>query len=164
MVHTEFNEKHIEGLELVFVELPKFKAQNYTERRIQYLWLKFLTEIGEDTKQIPAELAENSEINEAIGLLQASGFTEDELIHYDKYWDSVRVEATTKEESYTKGEAKGREEGREEGKEEERKLQEELRKQEKYDMAKTLLRNSVDIEIISKTTGLSRREIEKLSL
>ena len=34
MVHTEFNEKHIEGLELVFVELPKFKAQNYTERRI----------------------------------------------------------------------------------------------------------------------------------
>lgn len=36
IVHTQFPEKRIDGLQLVFVELPKFKAQNLTEKNCRY--------------------------------------------------------------------------------------------------------------------------------
>ena len=35
------------------MELPKFKAKNLTEKKMQVLWLRFLTEIGEATKEAP---------------------------------------------------------------------------------------------------------------
>ena len=103
MVHVENQAKQIEGLELIFIELPKFKSQNFTERKLQYLWLKFLTEINEDTTEIPAYFKADTAISKAIDLVQTSGFTEDELLYYEQYWDSVRIEKTTKEESFTKG-------------------------------------------------------------
>ena len=32
----------------MFVELPKFKAKNLVEKKMQVLWLRFLTEIGNE--------------------------------------------------------------------------------------------------------------------
>ena len=56
LVHYLHSDKVLEGLHLVLVELPKFKAKNLTEKKMQVLWLRFLTEIGEATKE--AEMRE----------------------------------------------------------------------------------------------------------
>lgn len=58
LVHEEHTEKIFDGLHLVFVELPKFKPHTISEKKMQVLWIRFLTEIGEDTKEVPAALIE----------------------------------------------------------------------------------------------------------
>ena len=111
IVNIEDTEQQIEGLEFVFVELQKFKARNIGEKKLQVLWLRFLTEIDENIVDAPAELLNSAEIKEALEHLKTSAFTEAQLDAYDKYWDSVRVEMTLLSESFekglTEGEAKG---------------------------------------------------------
>ena len=41
IVHLADSKKVLKGLEFVFVEIPKFKASNYNEKRLQVLWLSF---------------------------------------------------------------------------------------------------------------------------
>ena len=45
-----FSLKQIEGLEFVFIDLPKFKPQNRAEKKLHELCLHFLTEINASTK------------------------------------------------------------------------------------------------------------------
>ena len=92
LVHEEHTEKVIDGLHLVFVELPKFKPHTISEKKMQVLWLRFLTEIGEDTKEVPEELIENAEVKQAIEIVEESAYTDDELAQYDKFWDAIRIE------------------------------------------------------------------------
>ena len=92
LVHEEHTEKVIDGLHLVFVELPKFKSHTISEKKMQVLWLRFLTEIGEDTKEVPEELIENAEVKQAIEIVEESAYTDEELAQYDKFWDAIRVE------------------------------------------------------------------------
>ena len=84
----------IDGLHLVFVELPKFTPHTFTEKKMQVLWLRYLTEIDEKTKEIPAELLANPEIAKAVSEIEESAYTEGELLGYDKFWDIVSVEKT----------------------------------------------------------------------
>jgi predicted transposase/invertase (TIGR01784 family) len=107
IVNIEDTDQQIEGLEFVFVELPKFKARNLTEKKLQVLWLRFLTEIDESTIDTPRDLLENTEITEALENLKTSAFTQAELDAYDKYWDNIRVELTLQSESYDKGHVEG---------------------------------------------------------
>jgi predicted transposase/invertase (TIGR01784 family) len=143
MVHTQNPEKQIEGLELIFIELPKFTTQNFTERKLQYLWLKFMTDIDETTREIPRDLAENQSISEAISLLQASGFNQNELAYYDKYWDSIRIERSSLDEKFEEGRAEG----------------EQITKEK---IARDLIVAGVSVDIVAKTTGLTLEQIEKL--
>jgi len=97
--------RQLEGLE--FIELPKFKAKNLTEKRLQVLWLRFLTEIDESTTNAPQDLIDSAEISEALDNLKTSAFTKAELEAYDKYWDSVRTEKTLQAGYYNKGLTEG---------------------------------------------------------
>lgn len=115
IIHNELTNKRIEGLEFVFVELPKFKAKNIAEKKLQVLWLRYLTEIEDKTESPPADLLENPEVREAIEILQESAFTEQELETYDKYWDQVRTERTLIGDSFEKGVEKGEQIGLEKG-------------------------------------------------
>ncbi len=115
IVNIADTEKQIEGLEFVFVELPKFKAQSISEKKLQVLWLRFLTEIDEKTIDVPEDLLESSEIKEALETLLASGFSKAELASYDKYWDSVGVEMTLQTGFYDKGLEEGIAKGLAEG-------------------------------------------------
>ncbi len=115
IIHNEFTNKCIEGLEFVFVELPKFKTKNIAEKKLQVLWLRYLTEIEDKTESPPADLMENPEVREAIEILQESAFTEQELETYDKYWDQVRTERTLIGDSFEKGLEKGEQIGLEKG-------------------------------------------------
>jgi len=147
LVHEEHTEKVIDGLHLVFVELPKFKPHTISEKKMQVLWLRFLTEIGEDTKEVPEELIENAEVKQAIEIVEESAYTDEELAQYDKFWDAIRVEQAFVDEAeirYGIGIKKGV-------------------KDAKLDTARKLkAMNVMTIEQIAEATGLTAEEIEVL--
>ncbi len=90
MVHSQDSGKVLEGLHLVFIELPKFKAKNLAEKKMQVLWLRFLTEIDEKSRSAPADLLDNPQTSQALEILEESAYSEAELLDYDRYWDQVR--------------------------------------------------------------------------
>ena len=125
MVHEKYSEKVIDGLHLVFVELPKFTPQTISEKKMQVLWLRYLTEIEERTKEVPQELLDNPEINKALTVVEESAYSDEQLLGYDKFWDIIRTERTfynsALRNGYKEGHDAGHEEGRKEGIEEGRK-------------------------------------------
>lgn len=143
IVHTQFPEKRIDGLQFVFVELPKFKAQNLTEKKLQVLWLRYLTEIEDGTENLPADLLEIPEVREAMEYLQESAFTKEELAAYDKYWDSVSSERTLIEDAYSEGEQKSE-------------------KKNALATARRMKSKGYDNTTITELTGLSITEVEQL--
>jgi predicted transposase/invertase (TIGR01784 family) len=165
IVHTEHNDKQIKGLEFVFVELPKFKAKNMGEKKLQVLWLRYLTEIDDKTVEIDQRLLDNPDIRQAIEEMEESAFTKAELETYDKYWDIIRTEKTlltdAKDEGLFEGEKIGIEKGRAEGKAEGRAegIQIGL-----YKTGLKMLRKKMSFDQISDLTGLSASEIEKLAM
>lgn len=144
LIHNHLTDKKIEGLELIFVELPKFKAQSLTDKKLQVLWLRYLTEMEEKTAQPPSDLLEVPEIREAIEQLAESAFTKAELESYDKYWDSVSSEKTLIVEAEETGRAEGRAEGIKEG---------------KLQIAKTLQAQGMPLDQILEITGLDKEDL-----
>lgn len=169
----------IEGLRFIFIELPKFTPKNYGDKKMQVLWLRYLTEINEKTREVPEELLENPEINKAVTQLEESAFSEAQLLGYDRFWDMVstakmqisssRREAMEKgrAEGLEKGLAKGRAEGLEKGLAEGRikgrtEGLAEGQQMERVKNARNLKNLGIDKEIIAKATGLTVDEIDYL--
>ena len=94
LVHHANSKEVIPGLQLVFIELPKFKPQNLGEKKMQVLWLRFLTEINAKTQEAPAELLENPDVCEALRIVEVAAYTPAEMRAYDKFWDNVSVAKT----------------------------------------------------------------------
>ncbi len=135
MTHAKNNQKSLDDIQIVIVELPKFKPSTIQDKKLTVLWLRFLSEINEHTKQAPTELLAIPEIKEAIGLLEESAYTKSELETYNSYWDSVRTEKTL---------ISG-------------KVIEKM-----HEVAKRMLIDGVGVDAISKYTGLSENEVEEL--
>lgn len=123
IVHELHSDKVIEGLHLTFVELPKFKPSTIAERKMAVLWLKFLTEIDEDTTSVDADLLANPETAKALKEVEEYAFTESELYAYEDFWDKVGAERLllvdsvkiSREKALAEGLAEGRAEGLAEG-------------------------------------------------
>jgi predicted transposase/invertase (TIGR01784 family) len=123
IVNRENTEEIIPGLEFVLVELPKFKAEEWAERRMAVLWLRFLREVKDASREVSEDLLDDATIHQALDICQEGAFTEEELAAYDKYWDVIRTEKTLigscrqegRIEGHIEGRAKGRIEGRAEG-------------------------------------------------
>ena len=148
MVHYERTDKVIDGLHLIFIELPKFKPHNYSEKKMQVLWLRFLTEISEQTRDVPQELLDNPEVSKALTEVEESAFTEAELEGegYDKFWDTIRVECTLVNSAlrrYKEGMAEGEAKG-------------------KAEVARNLKQMGLPVEAIAQATGLTPEAIEAL--
>ena len=111
IVHVEHSDRIIEGLHFVFVELPKFTPKTYKEKKKHVLWLRYLTEIDEKTREVPQELLDNPDIKKAVAQLEESAFTDAQLRGYEKFWDTVSVEKTLINSAERKGRAEGRAEG-----------------------------------------------------
>ena len=94
MVHEEHSDKIIEGLHLVFLELPKFQPHTLSEKKMKVLWLRFLTEISDGLQEAPEELLENPEINKAMSVVEESAYTPAQILGYDYFWDIIRTEKT----------------------------------------------------------------------
>jgi predicted transposase/invertase (TIGR01784 family) len=171
IVDVEHTDRHIEGLRLVFVELPKFKPQSIAEKKMAVLWLRFLTEIAEDTIEAPAELLENEQTRKALGLVEKSAMTEGQLYAYEKFWlavvdERILREAATKK-GYNEGMQKGIEEGMQKGIEEgmqkgmQKGIEEGMQKGI-YTVARNMKQMGLPIADIAKATGLSKEEIRIL--
>ena len=87
MEHREIKGETIDGLQLVFVELKKFKPQTWPERKMAVLWLRFLTEIDGTIRDAPPELKENPEVRKALEMVEASALTPEERAKYDGFQD-----------------------------------------------------------------------------
>ena len=149
------SKKVIEGLHFTFIELPKFKPQTIKEKKMAVLWLKFLTEIDSNTKDVPADLLGSPEIRKALDELEISAFNDEELRTYEKFWDVVSSERTLLEGKYEEGIAEGMAKGRAEG------MAEGIAK-EKMEIAKRMLQNGMTPEAVANITGLAQEEIEDL--
>ena len=147
IVQVEHTDKVIEGLRFIFVELPKFKPQDFKGKKMAVLWLRYLTEIDEHTRQAPKELLENPEISKAVTQIEESAFNDAQLWWYDDFWDAVRVENTLISDALR--------EGRQEG------IQEGIR-QNNIQNARGMKAEGIPTGTIAKITGLSPDEIEKL--
>jgi predicted transposase/invertase (TIGR01784 family) len=123
IVNVAAPERTIEGLQLVFVELPKFRASG-DNTTLKEAWLRFLRETGasdepEHLRRLKDELASQSpDIEAALSLSGEAAFSRAELEAYDRYWDVIRSERTLISGKYNDGLRAGREEGRREGREE----------------------------------------------
>jgi predicted transposase/invertase (TIGR01784 family) len=84
IVNIAHTEKQIEGLEFVFIELRKFKPGNRAVQKLHDLWLRFLTEIDEDTQEAPEELLENADTQEAVKYMEVAAYTKEQLLIYDQ--------------------------------------------------------------------------------
>lgn len=113
IVELEHTHRRMEGLEFVFVELPKFQPEAIASDRMRKLWLRFMTETGGEPTAAPApELLESPETREALECVAESAFSREELETYDRYWDSIRCEVTLLDGSFHEGELKGKLEGK----------------------------------------------------
>ena len=161
VVYDKDTHKVIEDLHFTFIELPKFTPHSIADKRMMVLWLRFLTEINSDTKEIPADLLNDPEIGKAVEELEISVFSDAELWAYDKFWDSVSVERTLIDDSYQKGKEEGMEKGMEKGRAEGK---EEGMNQRSLEIARKMLAQGMDEAMVMDMTGLTAEEIKQMKL
>ena len=140
-------DQQIKGLEFLFVELPKFKPQNRAEKKLQDLWLRFLTEINEKTTEVSQDMLENDHIREAVGYMERAGYTKEQLDAYYQW----KIDSMTARGMLEEAEIRGLEKGEAIG----------LEKQAVI-IAKKLLKKGMSIEDVGDTTGLSKQQIEEI--
>lgn len=147
IVNIEKPTRELKGLQFVFIELKKFKAINMAQKKLQVLWLRFMSEINENTTTVDPALLEVPEIREAIELAEQSAYNAAELDAYDAYWDAVSTEKTLLSDRYEKGLVEGKANGQTEGKSE---------------IAKKMLIKGMELSLIAELTGLTEAEIDAL--
>ncbi|MDR2470158.1 MAG: Rpn family recombination-promoting nuclease/putative transposase [Tannerella sp.] len=189
ILHTE---KQIKGLEFVFVELPKYNPKNRAEKKLRDLWLRFLTEINEGTKETPSELLACPETREALHYMEVGAYSIEQMDAYDRYRVAEMVAAgiidrdlkESREKGHREGKEEGRREGKEEGKEEgiregkeeghregkEEGIREgkeegirEGKEESRLEIARNLLAVGLPADTVIQTTGLTPKQIEELN-
>ena len=158
IVNVKNTEKQIEGLEFLFIELPKFKPHNRAQKKLRELWLRFMTEINENTKEVPKVLLENKLTREAVGYMEKAAYTKEQLEAYDKW----KIAAMTERSALKDAKREGLAEGRVEGRAEERAKGEVRLRERETEIALNMLKNGVSIEIVSNSTGLSIQQIKEI--
>ena len=184
LVHDLHTDKVLDGLHLVFVELPKFKAKNLVEKKMQVLWLRFLTEIDRDgSDEVSQDLLDNPQTGQALEIVRESGMNDAERAAYEGFWDRVSIETTKKsylaeveakvvaaeakvvaaEAKVNAAEAKvNAAEAKVNAAEAERDAAVEKLKQSKIQTARQMKADGMAAEAIAKYTGLSVVEISRL--
>jgi predicted transposase/invertase (TIGR01784 family) len=139
----EFLLKYSDDIELIFVELPKF---NKTENELDSItdkWLYFIKHAG-DLNFIPQSFTEPP-LREAFEIASTAALSEEELEMQFKRHDFIRIQRSLTERLV--------------------KAEEEAKKafvQGKQETALNMLRENISLDMISKCTGLSNKEIEQL--
>jgi predicted transposase/invertase (TIGR01784 family) len=106
----------IKGMELILVELPKFRPEKWADRRMAVLWLRFLREVEDRTRKVSEDLLANKDIRKALDICEESSFTDEELGLYEYYWDAISTEKAALSTSHEEGKAEGKAIGLAEGK------------------------------------------------
>lgn len=143
-------------ISLIFVELQKYKTLgkpfvNKAVGKIADLWMKFLTEIDDDTVEVDPELLSSPETAEALEILETSGYTPEELEAYNKYWLDISTERSALAEHEAKGRAEGLAQGLTQG-----------AKHKSIETANKMKADNLPLEMIMKYTGFSAEEIAEI--
>ncbi|MDR0414259.1 MAG: Rpn family recombination-promoting nuclease/putative transposase, partial [Prevotellaceae bacterium] len=115
MVNLQNTDEKIRGIELVLVELTKFKPERWVDRRMAVLWLRFLREVNDSATEIPSDLQESEEVASALAICEADAYTPIELKQYERNWEYVLKEKMFLDASFTDGIEKGEKKGKAEG-------------------------------------------------
>lgn len=171
ILDKETKENDLKDIAFTFIELPKYtkdKSEKLNNRIEQ--WCRFFKH-GDNTTEEEVEQIVDPEVKEAYDAVNRFNWTEEELITYEAV---IKREMDYISQINT-AEAKGREEGRQEGIEigeargeargrEEEKLKAESKlREEKLKIAQEMLKNSIDINLISQITKLSPTQIKELA-
>ena len=164
MTNPQNVEETIGGIEIVMVELPKFRPETSTDRRMAVLWLRFLKETRDRTTVAGRELLADEEIRQALEICEEAAYSESELAAYEHYWMEISNEVTllnnSKKEGLKEGLEKGLEKGEAIGLEKGEAIGlEKGRAEGRREVARNLLKLGVSPEDIAKSTGLSKEEI-----
>ena len=155
IVSVEETDEVIDGLRFVFIELPKFRPDSFGHKRMQVLWLRYLTEINAKTRKVPDELMAVPEIHRAVDALEESAFTDQQLLVYDKFWDMVSTSRTLINGALRRGRREGMEKGLERGMK--RGLEKGLKRgmeKERLKIADRMRQLGLSEDIISQAVGL----------
>jgi predicted transposase/invertase (TIGR01784 family) len=147
-VNRENTDEVIEGLEFVLIELIKFEPEKWADRKMAVLWLRFLKEIHDQTREVAPELLANEHIHKALDICEEGGFTDAELTLYDRYFDYISTEKSYLHDSYEEGEAKGIVKGEAQGV-----------TKEKVEVVMESHRAGIPIETIATITRLTPEEV-----
>jgi predicted transposase/invertase (TIGR01784 family) len=138
-----------EKLTYIYLEMPNFKkAETELNSRLDQ-WLFFIKNL-EDFQSIPSIFSDEI-FTKAFEKAELAKFGQVDL---DSYENSLKIYRDLKgviDTAFDEGKQEGRDEGREEGREEGR-----------IEIARALKENGVPVEIIIKSTGLTKEEIDKL--
>ena len=146
-VHPELG--NLEGLEIHFIELEKFRKANPDMHEKLNQWLALID--TEDKERVDVAMKENDKVKEAIN--KVDDFMSDEeareIVRLREKWqmDYDSAMSTAKEDGHEEGLKEGLEEGR-------------LKSQ--IEIAKKLLLKNINIEEIADITSLSKKEILKI--
>ena len=146
---------YFKQLELHTIELKKFTDQLGKEfedigSKIQTsldLWSAFLTRNDLLSTAKLSRSLDDAPIKKAIEVLNVMNFTKEEREAYEDHLKWLRIEANSLKKAEEKGVAKGMEKGR---------------KEEKLEIARNMLNESLPIEKIAALTGLTEKEVKNL--
>ena len=152
-LYEENNKEHspLDSLQVHFIELEKFRNSNPDLKNKLNQWLTFID--TENEKWVESVMEENEKIKEAYDLKEeftADNETEEFLYKYE-IWKMDQKEFIKE----------AREEGEKSGLEKGEKLGEQ---KNQIKVVKAMLKKNMDINEISEITGLSKEEIEKISI
>ena len=137
---------------IIFIELNKFDPRTENQQNLLTAWLSFL----KNPAFMDQKFLKIKEVNEAMRTLKYIS-ADDEMraiadLRARTISDKNSELTTAREEGREEGRQEGREEGREEGKNE-----------QAEEMAKRMLRDGLSIDAVSKYSGLSEEEIERIN-
>lgn len=139
LAHAKNSDKTVDDFQLVLLELPKFEPTTLRDKKLTVLWLRFLTEINEDTRTVDQALLKVPEIKEALALTEEAAYTPEELEAYLRNWDAIRTQKTLMNDKLEEGKNK-----------------------RNHEIAYSALAKGLDIKLISEITGLSAEEVIKI--
>jgi predicted transposase/invertase (TIGR01784 family) len=157
LLETQTLAQYSDDVELIFIELPKFKITLEALEGIHDKWIYFVKHAGR-LDYVPATLMMEPCINEAFGIANKAGLTEAELEAQEKRHDFIRLQRGSIEKALHDGQARGRAEGLAEG-------LAEGKAQGANDKALAIARNLLDVlddETIAQKTGLDVLQIARL--
>jgi predicted transposase/invertase (TIGR01784 family) len=145
LLKDQYCQTFYDKLTYIFIEMPRFtKKENELENHFDK-WMYFLKYL-ETFEDIPEILKEEVFIK-GFEIAEIANFNEEQMAEYEESLKVYRDLKGVVDTSFEEGEKVGIDKGRE---------------KERMDIAKKLKTEGINIEIIVKSTGLSKEEIEKL--
>ena len=154
LMETQTLTEYSGDIELVFVELPKFKTSNPDLLAMQDQWVYFIKNAGH-LSEVPQELAKSNEFKQAFEIINEAGMSAEELEAQYKRREFIAINKGALEQALAKGLAEGEAIGVGKGKAE-------GVAEATLAIARTLKAQCIDIATIMLATGLTAAELATL--